>query len=286
MPPFLSPDNQTYIQYLDFKEIKMYSTTNPLIITTTMMMMIVGTRGVFAAQFTGEGTYYGGNPWSNACQMPNLKRGDITMTVALNSAQYEGGKNCGRCVRLKGTGEGGGANRIEGPMYAVIDNLCPECKYGDLDLGVGGDGRWGIEWDFVDCETKLAEGESSDDGGDVGGGTPSQARNGASSGSDGNGDDYYNESDNYDDNDSNAAVNPPGRNVMRKSGATPPAPASPPKHAPPPPKHSPSPSPSPKHSPPPPPPPPPSSPSTPPSPPTWSNFPLLQWIQNIFHWQP
>lgn len=27
-----------------------------------------------------------------------------------------------------------------------VNNVCPECKYGDLDQNIDGDGRWRIEW--------------------------------------------------------------------------------------------------------------------------------------------
>jgi hypothetical protein len=29
--------------------------------------------------------------------------------------------------------------------------LCPECQHGDIDLGLNGDGRWRIRWEFVSC---------------------------------------------------------------------------------------------------------------------------------------
>lgn len=38
---------------------------------------------------------------------------------------------------------------------AIIDNLCPECKSGDLDFrqaaGGPGDGRWDLEWKIIPC---------------------------------------------------------------------------------------------------------------------------------------
>lgn len=43
------------------------------------------------------------------------------------------------CVRITGTGNGNGAagaTPILGPLYAVVDNECPECHYGDIDLGL------------------------------------------------------------------------------------------------------------------------------------------------------
>ena len=34
---------------------------------------------------------------------------------------------------------------------AIIDNLCPECASGDLDMGQDNGGRWPLEWKFIDC---------------------------------------------------------------------------------------------------------------------------------------
>lgn len=39
------------------------------------------------------------------------------------------------------------------PMYLPPLPLprCPECKEGDLDFSMSGDGRWDVEWKFVEC---------------------------------------------------------------------------------------------------------------------------------------
>ena len=29
---------------------------------------------------------------------------------------------------------------------AMVDNQCPECAYGSLDLALAGNGRWKVEW--------------------------------------------------------------------------------------------------------------------------------------------
>jgi len=52
---------------------------------------------------------------------------------------------------MTGQGAGAGGTPVFGPIYATVDNLCPECKIGDIDLGLGGDGRWEMQWNFVDC---------------------------------------------------------------------------------------------------------------------------------------
>jgi hypothetical protein len=102
-----------------------------------------------------QGTYYGagGNGNRGACM---ISVGGPT--VAINQAQWAGGSNCGKCVRITGQGAGAGANPIYGPIYAIIDNECPECKFGDIDMGLNGDGRWRITWDFVPCGKRLLRG--------------------------------------------------------------------------------------------------------------------------------
>jgi hypothetical protein len=107
------------------------------------------------AIFEGDGTFYGngGAGESGACM---LKRGfnGIQTTVAINREQYNGGLSCGKCVMITGKGEGIGQTPIFGPILATIDNECPECKFGDIDMGLSGDGRWKITWDFVECHSK------------------------------------------------------------------------------------------------------------------------------------
>lgn len=36
-------------------------------------------------------------------------------------------------------------------QFAIVGDLCPECKTGDLDLATTGDGRWTISWTPVQC---------------------------------------------------------------------------------------------------------------------------------------
>ena len=75
----------------------------------------------------------------------------VGLTVAINQAQWDEGRACGKCVRAVGTGEGIGTAAFGGPYNGTIDNLCPECKFGDVDFGMRGDGRWKITWEFVPC---------------------------------------------------------------------------------------------------------------------------------------
>ena len=44
-------------------------------------------------------------------------------------------------------GDGLGETPISGDWkMAMVDNQCPECAYGSIDLALTGDGRWKIEW--------------------------------------------------------------------------------------------------------------------------------------------
>ena len=105
--------------------------------------------------FAGDATYYGaGNDRRGACGGNGKPTGPggIT-TVAINSKQWEGGNNCGICIEGRGTGVGAGGNPV-GTFFAAVNNLCPECKYGDIDFAMNGDGRWKVEWKRVDCASK------------------------------------------------------------------------------------------------------------------------------------
>ena len=122
-----------------------------------LIILTLLTRSV--TSFDGSGTFYGdgGAGEKGACM---LKRGfnGVATTVALNREQFEGGAHCGKCVEITGRGEGSGATPIIGPILATIDNECPECSFGDVDIGLGGDGRWKINWNFVDCHPRHLRG--------------------------------------------------------------------------------------------------------------------------------
>lgn len=34
---------------------------------------------------------------------------------------------------------------------AIVDDECPECLQGDLDLGEVGSGRWPVDWQMIQC---------------------------------------------------------------------------------------------------------------------------------------
>ena len=44
---------------------------------------------------------------------------------------------------------------------ALVDNQCPECAYGSLDLALTGNGRWKVEWYPVEVGSAAAPLEAS-----------------------------------------------------------------------------------------------------------------------------
>jgi hypothetical protein len=114
--------------------------------------------------YEGEGTFYGGDATMQGTGSCMLKQNfnSITNTVAMNRAQYEEGASCGKCVEINleldslGQPLGIGVKPLPFKIIATIDNECPECKFGDVDFGFINDGekydgRWKINWDFVQC---------------------------------------------------------------------------------------------------------------------------------------
>lgn len=72
--------------------------------------------------------------------------------LAINAAQYTGPSVCGLCVKYRGVGQGAGGNPVSTAWQpGFICDQCPECKFGDLDQQMGGDGRWKVEWYPVQC---------------------------------------------------------------------------------------------------------------------------------------
>ena len=121
-------------------------------IIKNIVMMILISAAAMVRGFDGDGTFYGdgGHGAEGACMLERGFNG-IPMTVAINREQWMGGAVCGRCVLIQPSSKGLGMTPIVEPIKATIDNLCPECNHGDIDIGLNGDGRWKISWEFVDC---------------------------------------------------------------------------------------------------------------------------------------
>jgi expansin len=97
--------------------------------------------------FAGEGTYYGYSGGGN-CSFPNPST--PVYTGAMNQNQYAGSLTCGTCVAV--TGE-------RGTLVVSIEDRCPECSFGDIDLSTLAfekiadpiKGRVPISWKIVAC---------------------------------------------------------------------------------------------------------------------------------------
>ena len=106
-----------------------------------------------SSAFDGTGTFYGdgGHGAEGACMLPVGFNG-IEQTVAINHDQWEGGMVCGRCVMIYPLETSAVENTFNnGPFKATIDNLCPECSHGDIDIAMSIPALWRIKWEFVDC---------------------------------------------------------------------------------------------------------------------------------------
>lgn len=106
----------------------------------------------FGQMYHGDGTYYGATEAGNcAIRRPRPKMYDRMVPIAINEEQYDGSASCGACLLVTGSGRGQGANPIRGTFLAYVMDRCPECKHGDIDLSMPGDGRWLVSWKFVPC---------------------------------------------------------------------------------------------------------------------------------------
>lgn len=109
---------------------------------------------LFRNTFNGDATYYGNSGQGGTCsygwQNPPVAS-QVQYPVALNQAQFLGSLMCGSCWRVKGSGQGQGQNPVTGDFLVFVNNLCPGCNAGDVDLGVVGNGRWKVSIQAVQC---------------------------------------------------------------------------------------------------------------------------------------
>lgn len=133
----------------------MVTTSTTSLATVSLLLLFIGVAAFdgedYGKRFHGDGTYYGGNPFSGNCAMRSPLPGFYKkyLAVAINEAQYK--YACGACLELRGNGKGLGAKPIRGPILAYVADRCFECKHGDLDLSSVGDGRWDISWNLIPC---------------------------------------------------------------------------------------------------------------------------------------
>ena len=114
---------------------------------------------LFGKSYVGDYTFYGaGSDAAGACSFGKSNSNslpwssDTQTTIALNQPQYGDSAPCGMCVQFEGLGSGLGLTPIPtSPQFGIINNVCPECKPGDCDLAINGDGRWLGRYTPVQC---------------------------------------------------------------------------------------------------------------------------------------
>lgn len=103
---------------------------------------------------TGDGTYYGYHSQGGACGLDPilLTENNTFASVAMNAPTYYGSLVCGMCLEVIADGKGSGKTPFsKKSMKVIVKDLCPECKKGDLDFAINGDGRWNIKWKAIKC---------------------------------------------------------------------------------------------------------------------------------------
>eukprot|EP00878_Enallax_costatus_P008465 GHUV01008849.1.p1 GENE.GHUV01008849.1~~GHUV01008849.1.p1 ORF type:complete len:458 (+),score=60.20 GHUV01008849.1:208-1581(+) len=111
----------------------------------------------FGMTYSGDGTYYGDRTRGfGHCSFHfhgfGNSAGYVGTPLAINAAQYSGTSICGLCVQYRGVGQGLGGNPVSTAWQpGFICDECPECRFGDLDQQMGGDGRWKVEWYPMQC---------------------------------------------------------------------------------------------------------------------------------------
>lgn len=99
--------------------------------------------------YAGEGTYYTYTGFGS-CSYGNPNPHTKLPPAAINGPQYGASEPCGMCAEITGP---------RGQIIVSIEDQCPECKYGDIDLDMAAfpsiadliEGRVKITWKIVAC---------------------------------------------------------------------------------------------------------------------------------------
>lgn len=89
------------------------------------------------AAFKGEGTAYSDMVESGigfACSYRHFSDPTKKYFAAINSAQWDNGKNCGKCVKAWCVDDF--CTVKNEPVTVMIVDKCPECAHGDLDFSI------------------------------------------------------------------------------------------------------------------------------------------------------
>lgn len=124
------------------KQIKYY-----VVIVLATFQTVIAQTMTCNEVFTGEGTFYGYSGGGN-CSFPNPNT--PIYIGAMNEVQYANSITCGACVEVTGA---------LGTVTISIEDRCPECVFGDIDLSPAAfemidnpiNGRVPISWKIVAC---------------------------------------------------------------------------------------------------------------------------------------
>lgn len=120
----------------------------PIVFQTALLACFAGPEHCGSSYFTGEGTFYGYGGGGN-CSFPVPSK--PVNTAAMNLSQYDSSSTCGACVEVHGQ---------RGSLVVTIEDICHECRFGDLDLSIDAfpkignpaDGRIPIRWRIIPCQ--------------------------------------------------------------------------------------------------------------------------------------
>ena len=128
------------------------------IIMITIILTILFNLFTQSNAYTGEITSYGAMNTNQFCGFIDSSWNyNNLMTAAINGKQIDNSLSCGLCAAVTYN------NKTE---IVLIDNMCPECKHGDLDLsqqawekltGNRNFGREKASWEFVTCDRFLKD---------------------------------------------------------------------------------------------------------------------------------
>lgn len=111
--------------------------------------------------FSGDGTVYADNLNGGSCGFKQIWTNNLlpfnNMGIAMNAIQYNNSLACGRCVSI---------HYQDRNVKAIVADLCPECKFGDIDMFKTTwdtvmqitPSRQKITWEFIDCEKNFVNG--------------------------------------------------------------------------------------------------------------------------------
>ncbi|OQR93656.1 hypothetical protein ACHHYP_02353 [Achlya hypogyna] len=124
-------------------------------------LLLVVAAVVSGQYYTGDGTTYGppdggDSAFTGNCALMKPLDLAVKFHAAMNNDQWQTGIHCGRCVEVQCVDPR--CTSREKVLGQVTDR-CPECKYGDLDMGYPmfnkitgfSTDRLQIKWQFVNC---------------------------------------------------------------------------------------------------------------------------------------